>query len=158
MNSSRSFVLALLLPSVLACSREEPKPTVPGTPEAPAAVAAKGGHHATIALGEGVAGPFRVEASRDEGEVVAGGEVPIDVWVRDAAGKPGKVDAVRFWIGAADGTGSVKARAEIEDKDEPERFHTHAEAPDPLAADARLHVEIEAGGVAHVASFDLRRG
>jgi hypothetical protein len=85
--------------------------------------------------------------------VKAGGEAPIDVWV---TGGP-KVAAVRFWIGTEDAKGSLKAKAVIENADQPNHWHTHAEIPDPLPAGSKLWVEIEAeGGAKSVISFDLK--
>ena len=105
-------------------------------------------HGATIELGEAEAGGFKIKASRD-GDVKAGGEAPIDVWVN--GGKGG--NAVRFWIGTEDAKGSVKAKAEVE----VDHWHTHAEVPDPMPAGTKLWVEIEGdGGAKTVVGFDLK--
>lgn len=105
-------------------------------------------HGATTQLGTAEAGGFSVKASRD-GELKAGGDAPVDVWITGGTGKP---IAVRFWIGTQDAKGSIKAKAELE-KD---NWHTHVEVPDPLPADAKLWVEIEAeGGAKSTASFGL---
>jgi len=111
--------------------------------------AAEDDHGATTTLGEQTAGGFTLKASRD-GDLVAGKEAPIDIDVQGA----GKVAAVRFWIGAEDGAGSMKAKAELEHTT---NWHTHAEVPSPLPAGAKLWVEIEAeGGAKYVVSFDLK--
>lgn len=108
-------------------------------------------HGETTALGEQAAGGFTVRASRD-GDVTPGGDVPIDVWV---TGGDSKVAAVRFWIGAEDAAGSVKARAANETG--PTHWHTHAEAPTPMPEGSRLWVEIEReGGEKVVTGFDLK--
>lgn len=108
-----------------------------------------------IELGEGTAGPFKLRAARDEGEVKAGGDAAVDVWVDAAAADAPKVVAVRIWIGTEDAAGSIKARAEIEG--EPNHWHAHAEAPEPMPAGSRLWVEIEDDrGGRHTASFELK--
>lgn len=116
------------------------------------------GHHGPmIELGEMQAGPFRFRATRDEGEIVAGGEAPIDVWIDPAGDAAPRIVAVRFWIGDEEGLDSVKARASIEDMEEPTRWHTHAEIPDPLPAGSRLWIEAEdAAGARTRASFELK--
>ena len=113
-----------------------------------AAPASDHSHGVLVELGELESGGFKIKASRD-GEVKAGGDAPIDVWVN--GGKGGS--AVRFWIGTEDGKGSVKAKAEIE----VDHCHTHVEVPDPMPAGTKLWVEIEGdGGAKTVASFDLK--
>ena len=68
-----------------------------------------------------------------------------------------KATAVRFWIGTEDAKGSVKAKADIENPAEPNRWHTHAEIPNPLPAGCKLWVEIETDtGEKVVGSFDLK--
>jgi len=99
---------------------------------------------------------FAIRASRDMGQVVPGGDVPIDVWVTDGSDAPSSVAVVRFWIGQKDARGSVKARAEIENPDQPNHWHTHVEAPNPMPPDAVLWVEMETGeGKRLFASFPL---
>lgn len=87
----------------------------------------------------------------------AGAPAPIDVTVNPAAGSTLKVVAVRFWIGAQDAKGSVKAKAEFENPKEPDRWHVHVEIPDPMPAGGKLWVEIEddKGGTS-VGGFDLK--
>lgn len=110
-----------------------------------------------VELGSSESGPYRVRASRDEGEIKAGGDAPIDVWVEARPDSGVKVAAVRFWIGTADAQGSMKAKADVEDPKDPSRWHTHAEVPDPLPAGSQLWVEIESeGGEKTVVSFDLK--
>jgi hypothetical protein len=149
-----TVLLASLLALAVACKAEPapPKapPAAPKTPETHAHDDAGG--HKMIELGSGTVGPFSLRASRDEGPVKAGGDSPIDVWVTGAP----KVSAVRFWIGTEDAKGSVKALAEIEKPEEPNRWHTHVEIPDPMPAGSRLWVEVEAEGKKSVASFDLK--
>lgn len=112
-------------------------------------------HGATTLLGEQTVGGeagFTIKASRD-GQIVAGKDAAIDVWVTAPGGGPAKVASVRFWIGTQDAKGSVKAKAELE-KD---NWHTHAEIPSPLPAGSQLWVEVEAeGGTKSVAGFDLK--
>ena len=74
---------------------------------------------------------------------------------KDAAGP--KAAAVRFWIGTEDAKGSVKAKAEVEDPKDPNRWHVHAEVPSPIPAGSRFYFEIEDDkGGTHVGSFDLK--
>lgn len=106
-------------------------------------------HGATTQLGEQVVGGVKIRASCD-GEIKAGGDAPIDVWI---AAADSKIAAVRFWIGTRDARGSVKARAELE-KD---NWHTHVEVPSPLPEASKLWVEVETdAGKKFVAGFDLR--
>ncbi|MBC7835351.1 MAG: hypothetical protein H7Y88_09665 [Phycisphaerales bacterium] len=117
--------------------------------------AARGG--TVIALGEQMIGSFTATATRDEGQIVAGTDAPIDVTISPAAGSTAKVIAVRFWIGTEDGKGSVKAKADIENPAEPHRWHTHAEIPNPLPPGSRLWVEIESEkGATATGGFDLK--
>lgn len=112
---------------------------------------------AVVALGEQTIGSFSATATRDEGQIVAGKDAPIDVTVTPAAGATAKVVAVRFWIGTQDARGSVKAKAEIENPAEPNRWHVHAEIPNPMPPGSKLWVEIEDDTRStSVGSFDLK--
>lgn len=112
---------------------------------------------AIVELGETTVDGMKIKASRDKGEIKAGGDAPIDVWVMTPDGKPATVAAVRFWIGTEDAKGSIKAKSEIEVPTEPNHWHTHAEVPDPLPPGAKLWVEVEVNQDAKkVASFDLK--
>lgn len=107
-----------------------------------------------IELGSATIGGFEVKLTRDADPIVAGGEGAFDATI---TGGSGKVAAVRFWVGTADAKGSMKAKAEIEDPKEPNRWHTHAEVPKPMPADAKLWVEIENdAGEKSTGSFDLK--
>lgn len=111
-----------------------------------------------IDLGTAKVNELVVRASRDKGEIKPSGDAPIDVWISMADGKPAAVSAVRFWIGTEDAKGSIKAKAEIEDQKEPNRWHTHAEVPDSSAAESRLWVELEMpSGQKSKTSFDLKQ-
>ncbi len=106
-------------------------------------------HGETTQLGEQSAGGFTIKASRD-GDIAPGKDAPIDVWV---TGGTTKVAAVRFWIGAQDAKGSMKAKAELE-KD---NWHTHAEIPSPLPEASKLWVEVEDDkGARSIVGFDLK--
>jgi hypothetical protein len=126
-----------------------------GSHAAPASKAGHGG--AVIALGEQTIGTFAAKATRDEGQIVAGKDAPIDVTITPASGATTKAVAVRFWIGTQDAKGSVKAKAEIEDPKDPNRWHVHAEIPNPMPEGSKLWVEIEddKGGTV-VGSYDLK--
>ena len=116
-----------------------------------------GDHHgAPIELGDAKIGSYSVRAARDGGEIKAGGDAPIDVWL---TGDLTKIVAVRVWIGLVDAVGSVKVKAEIETPDQPNHFHTHAEVPNPQPAGSKLWVELEITGEGKsTGSFDLRVG
>ncbi len=120
-----------------------------------ASTAGHGGN--IIQLGTLKIGPFDAKATRDEGLIAAGKDAPIDVTVTPAAGSDAKAVAVRFWIGTEDGKGSVRAKADIENPAEPNRWHTHTEIPSPIPTGSKLWVEIEddKGGTS-VGSFDLK--
>lgn len=160
MRTNVSVVSALMVASSLlfaaACERK-PAPTPPPAPANPSAPAPTGGHGgAVIQLGTATIGSFDVKATRDEGQIIAGKDAPIDVTVT-GAGATAKVAAVRFWIGTEDAKGSVKARAEIENPAEPNRWHTHAEIPSPLPEGSKLWVEIEDDkGATAAGGFDLK--
>ncbi len=107
---------------------------------------------AVIALGEQAVGPFTIKATRDQGEIVAGKDAPIDVTVTPTG--TAKAVAVRFWVGTQDAKGSVKAKADIEDPKDPNRWHTHAEIPNPIPEGSKIWVEIEDdAGAKHVVGF-----
>lgn len=148
--------------SLTGCEEKKPaaKPSTPAKADDHGHdhAAPKPGHGgAVIALGEQTIGSFSVKATRDDGQIVAGKDAPIDVTVTPAAGATVKAVAVRFWIGTQDAKGSVKAKAEIEDPKDPNRWHVHAEIPNPMPAGSKLWVEIEddKGGTS-VGSFDLK--
>lgn len=94
------------------------------------------GHGETVELGDGTIGSFTIRASRD-GEVAAGGELPVDVWIEGTD----SIDAVRFWVGTEDAKGSIKARADLEG----DHWHTHVAVPAVLPDGAALWIEIQSG-------------
>jgi len=158
-------ITLLLIGCTLAGFACEQKPATPrSNPPADAAARPAGsqpqteGHHGDrIELGTQEVSGLTVRAARDVGEIRAGGDAPIDVWLTTADGAAAQVTAVRFWIGSEDAEGSVKARAEIEDPAEPSHWHTHAEIPSTLGDDAQLWVEIEREGEKQATSFPLKR-
>lgn len=158
------LTLAASLVALQACQERKPSSAAPSpiTPPGQAGHADHGASRAghggpVIQLGEATVGPFTVGASRDEGQIVAGKDAPIDVTVTPAATGTSPVVAVRLWIGTEDAKGSVRAKADIENPAEPNRWHTHVEIPDPLPTELRLWVEIEdEKGERWVGSFDLK--
>lgn len=141
-----------------ASDAAKPPAGAPGKPAGEPQPAAGHGHGGEVVeLGTSIVGDLTVRASRDQGELRAGGDAAIDVSITTADGKPASVTAVRFWIGTEDAKGSVKARAEIEDPKDPSHWHTHAEIPNPLPAGAQLWVEIETAEGKKTAGFDLKR-
>lgn len=119
-----------------------------------------GGSHGgeVVELGTSAIGELSARASRDKEEIKPGGEVPIDVWLTSADGKPATVTAVRLWIGSEDAKGSVKAKAEIENPEQPHHWHAHVEAPNPLPDDSKLWVEVQEGeDKKNLGSFPLKK-
>jgi hypothetical protein len=172
MKSPNKFAMTLLAAGLvgwIGCEKKTTPPT-PTTTSAPNngttanskahdddhAHGSAGHHGAVIELGSTQIGAFSVKASRDEGHIAAGGDAPIDVWLTPSA-EAAKVVAVRFWIGTEKAAESVKAKAEIENPAEPNRWHTHAEVPNPIPAGSKLWVEIEIEGQGKQSgSFDLK--
>lgn len=115
------------------------------------------GHHSgpVIELGTAHAGSFSCIVTRDGGAITPGGDAAFDATVTSASDT---AVAVRFWIGAEDAKGSIKAKADIEDPTgSPFRWHTHAEVPAPLPEGTKLWVEIETeSGEKLLVSFDLK--
>lgn len=110
-----------------------------------------------VVLGTTKVGDVIVRAARDKGEIKPGDDTPIDVWLTTADGKPATVIAVRLWIGTEDAKGSIKAKADVEDPNQPSHWHTYGEAPEPIPLEAKLWVEIEpTSGSKLVCSFDLK--
>lgn len=107
------------------------------------------GHGPTTELGTQSVGGFVVDVSRD-GDVTAGGESSFDISITGSAVKPA---AVRLWIGAQDGKGSMKAKAEAA----ADGWHAHVEVPNPMPGESKLWVEIETDkGEKIVTGFDLQ--
>lgn len=111
-----------------------------------------------IALGEQAVGPFMVKATRDAGEILAGKDAAFDLTITPKDGAGLKANAVRIWIGAQDAKGSVKVKAEIENLEHKDRWHAHAEVPNPIPTGSMLWFEIEDDKAGqHVGSFDLKQ-
>lgn len=68
----------------------------------------------------------------------AGKALDVDLTLTPAATKP---KAVRLWVGAASAKGSVKVKAEPE---APGAYCVGVEVPDPIPAEAKLWIAIEA--------------
>ncbi len=153
--------ISLTLVVLAACERKAPTtPTTP-PPTTPSAQTQTAQTHggAPIPLGQTDIGPFHVLATRDQGDIVPGKDAPIDLTITPAPNATRRVRAVRFWIGVADAKGSVKAKASVENPDEPNRWHTHAEIPNPIPEHAQLWVEIEdEQSTTHTGSFGLNIG
>jgi ABC-type nickel/cobalt efflux system permease component RcnA len=106
-------------------------------------------HDHEISLGKLAASGYEVEALVAE-SVKAGAEAHVTVKVTGGADR---VVAVRAWVGKADGSGSVKAKAETEEHG----YHAHVEVPGTLGADDKLWIELETEKQATVAvAFDLK--
>ena len=61
------------------------------------------------------------------------------------------VDAVRGWVGTESGEGSLKSKAGGSGG----RYHIDIEAPDNLADDAKLWIELEISGQTHAQGLEL---
>lgn len=111
-----------------------------------------------LPAGTNTFGPFTItKASRDKSDVIPGNDAAFDVTIVPTEPAGPKVAAVRFWIGTDDAKGSVKAKAEIEDPNDPSRWHAHAEVPSPMPAASKFYFEIEDDkGATHIGSFDLK--
>ena len=106
-------------------------------------------HGAKTALGEQQAGGMTIAAARFGALPTGAGELPVNARV---AGGSAKVHAVRFWIGARDGAGAMKAKAALEEGD----WHAHVEVPAAVAAGSQLWVDIELeGGAKETIGFEL---
>lgn len=80
-----------------------------------------------------------------------GKEVAFDIAVGGSA--PPK--AIRGWIGAADGKGALKGKA---DKEKDGGWHLHVEAPKTLTPADRLYIEVEPQeGPRAKADFEIKR-
>lgn len=90
-------------------------------------------------LGELTLGTYKVRVFQ-VAPVTAGQEGDIDLDFEAGKALP---SAVRGWIGTEDGAGSRKVRFA---KETEIRMHGHPEAPSPLAADAKVWIEIEGAG------------
>ena len=181
-----TVVLSLALFSPIACDGEKSpvvaaptaKPAVDdhvghdhGAPAAPVAHAAAPVAHAAAPVAHAAApvahaaapvvdlgtislGTVQAHVTRDAGAITAGGEAPIDATI---TGTATKISAVRFWIGTADGKGSVKAKADIEDPKKPNTWHTHVEVPNPIPAGSQVWIEIQLESNEKLAlAFDLK--
>lgn len=146
-------------PSSPAPSPGNSAPAPPAKPHGDSANPPATGHGGeVIELGTATLDDLTIRASRDAGDIKAGGEAPIDVWVTTSDGKPATVAIVRFWIGAADAKGSIKAKADIEDPKQPNHWHTHAPIPETLSTESKLWVEVEkTQNAKSTTSFDLKR-
>jgi len=151
------LVCSIGLLALIGCESKKINPN-PSTPSPINTQSSQTAGHGgpVIDLGSTKIGPFETKATRDEGEIVAGKDAPIDVTVTPAEDL--KIKAVRFWIGNEDARVSIKALASIENPNEPNRWHTHAEIPSPIPPDSKLWVEIEdEAGTKHVGNYDLKQ-
>ncbi len=157
--------IALNVAAFVGCEKKSEQATPSGgaQPQAGHSQGSEAGSHApghggtVIELGAITKDGFAFKATRDEGQIVAGKDAPIDVTITPGAGETRRVLGVRFWIGLQDAKGSVKAKAEVEDPKDSNRWHTHAEIPKPLPAGSMLWVEVETDKSEKiVVSFELR--
>lgn len=148
-------LVALTSWTPIAC--EDKTPAAPAAPPKAVPADAPAGHATGIVVDLGTVslGTTQVHTTRDQGAVTAGGEVPIDATI---TGATAKISAVRFWIGTKDGKDSMRAKADIEDPKDPNRWHTHVEVPNPIPAGAQVWVEIHLESNEKLtAAFDLKQ-
>jgi hypothetical protein len=153
MNRLAAILLCLLsLCAFVACSKQEPGAQKSGSSDhdhdhdhGDDHDHGHGESETTVALGAATIGGWTVGVTRGEGDVKPGGEVAVDLQLTDGAGT---IDAVRIWIGAADGAGSIKELAKPEEGGGANHYHGHAEAPSPLPAGSKLWIELEIKGQA----------
>jgi hypothetical protein len=93
------------------------------------------GHGEGGAIGTATIGAWTVTVS---GEIKAGAEAHLDIKL---SGSTAKASAIRFWVGAQDGKGAMKGKA---DGAGPE-YHAHVDVPNPIPANAKLWIEIDDG-------------
>lgn len=137
-----------LLPSVLllltpfaACDKADAPATPAGKP-APVAEPMEAGAHAHG--DEKPIGPMALGAYQftvvQLGDVKPGAEAVFELdFAKDAKVPP----LARAWVGVESGKGSMKVRF---GKEGDHGLHAHVQVPDPLPADAKLWVEVEADG------------
>jgi hypothetical protein len=168
LNAKLSVGLMVMAGLGMMVGCEEKKPAAPVSTPAAAAAGhdhdhdhdhghSHGGEKAVV-LGTTTIGDFLAIAARGEAKFEAGKEAAVTVSVSAAPGKTASAKAVRFWVGAQDAKGSVKAKGEIADaKKAPNDWHQHADVPKPLPEGAKLWVEIEdEKGAPSTGSFDLK--
>lgn len=150
----RALVLvAALALSLAACSGDDAP--APVTPTSSHAGGASDPHDRApgkrVDLGQATVAGFALRVFQ-LGAPTPGEEGDFDV---EAAATGGKLSGtLRGWIGEESGKGSRKTRFHAETAT---RMHGHPEVPDPLPPDARLWLEVEAGGTVERASFALQR-
>ena len=98
-------------------------------------------------LGEKKVGEYKIKATQ-VGDVKPGEEA---VFVLVLSGKE-KPKAVRGWVGVESGKGSIKSKAEDEDKE----FHLHHEVSKPMPKNSQLWIEVESGSKKDKVAFDLK--
>ncbi len=96
-------------------------------------------------LGSQKAGAYTVQVTQ-VGDVTPGAEA---VFIITPKGE-GEPKAVRAWVGAETGKGSIKTKAEEEKEGE---WHAHHQVSKPLPAGSKLWVELETAGGKQMASF-----
>jgi ABC-type Zn2+ transport system substrate-binding protein/surface adhesin len=158
-----SMAAAIAIAGASGCNDDpQPAPNPPVASEKPKADAhdhdhdhADGEKHAhdedhanPLDLGTKTMAGLTLKAIQEE-PVKAGGEGAFRLLI--TGGKP---KAVRFWVGAENGQGSVKAKAE---EDTTDNWHTHIEIPDPLPSGSQFYAEVEPQtGAKFTVSFDLK--
>lgn len=110
-----------------------------------------------LELGEVKVQAMAVRAARPDTPLEPGKPVEVALWVGFHAADPNP-QALRAWIGTEPDADAAKALAELAPPTKRHHFRAAVTVPAALAADARLHVEIEdSTGKAEIVSFDLRR-
>jgi hypothetical protein len=98
---------------------------------------AEDGHAAAKPVAEKAMGAWKVAVFIPK-PAIAGKALDVDLALTPAATRP---KAVRLWVGAENAKGSVKVKAEPE---APGAYCVGVEVPDPIPAEAKLWLAIEA--------------
>ena len=132
LNLSRTLITAAAALALLAV------PTVGFAQDAPAGHShgqAQGAETLKADLGTTTVAGVQVTVVQDN-LAEAGAEVAFDLTAKGAA----EPKAIRGWIGAADGKGALRNKAE---KEKAGGWHLHVEAPKALSPADMLHIEVE---------------
>jgi hypothetical protein len=105
------------------------------------------GEKSSVVLGEAPIAGYTVKVTQDS-DYKPGGKTK---YMMKPSGGKGEPTAVRAWVGVESGEGSLKAKAGYDAADGD--YDAVVEVPATPSADAKLWVEVEAGGKREKASF-----
>ena len=99
-------------------------------------------------LGKKEIGGYTIQATQ-VGDVKAGEEAMFILVLSGGAGKP---TAIRTWVGVESAEGSIKEKAEDEEKE----WHAHVKVSKPIPAKSKFWVEVETAAGKKKGSFDYK--